>query len=348
MKIEIRSLTILVCAALALISCTQKPHDPEPENIPIGFRPMSQAVWVKSDPKPLSDFYPDFGVWGIARHSEISSPYILWTSDDLTQVTKNNAANAPANQYIPTEDAYWLSGYEYTFLAVAPYGDTGMSDVSFTLKDATGNTTGKDLMTFTYDLSSKYTQNTPQSLAFDFLGAAAESGVIAGGHSSPQPLTFWHLLSKLCIKVNFIGVAGAVTEIRLSDVVTKGSYRISLDNVEDFDKPLNIIYTPSENETDKMSLVLDSTNKVPNATSQWILHIIPQVVTGFDMYMDFKIGDVEVNNFKVNLSAAGDVSYTHNGAYNWNINITPKGITFNPTVTPWVEDTDGDHDFDFE
>ena len=333
---------IFICflfAALLITAGCRKDDTPAEVKTPVGFRAMSQAVWVKSDPKPLSDFHSDFGVWGIARHSEISSPYILWTSDDLTQVTKNNAANAPANQYIPTEDAYWLSGYEYTFLAVAPYDDTGMSDVSFTLKDATGNTTGKDLMTFTYDLSSKYTQNTPQSLAFDLLGAAAETQVSKASTQGAQPITFWHLLSQINISTSFSTgldgepIDGEVTAIYLEDVVAVGDYTIyhaAGDQIE-------VLPVPSSAANAKKNLTFNG--------STALFNIIPQDVKNLGLYLDFRINEgnsnskswVEYRRFKVNLNvAANNDPYTYNGRYNWIITIgTGAAIKFNVTVTPW-------------
>jgi hypothetical protein len=188
---------------------------------------------------------------------------------------------------------------------------------------------------------------------FDLLGAAAQSGPVAGGRTESQSLMFWHLFSKICIKVNFVGATGTVDQIRLSNIVTKGAYVISLDEVNDFDKPLSVTCTPSTDGDEMISssspLILNSSNKDQGATSsQWTLHVIPQVVSGFDMYLDFTIGESSVENFKVNLSAVGTAPYTYNGSYNWTLNITPNDITFDVAIVPWGDDDAGDNDFDFE
>lgn len=338
MRLEIKTAILLMCAALALSSCNKKPHTPaeDPHPAEVGFTALSQIPTKATTPLTT-----DFGVWGIARQEGNTTPYILWLSN-LEQITKQGDYYKPA----AGNDAYWLKNYTYHFLALAPYTGLG-ADVTATQ----ATSTSQDQLTFTYDLSQKYAATNTQDLDFDLMGAAAKTSVTT---TKPeyQSLVFWHLFSKICISVNFVNAEGTVDEIRLSNVVTKGDYVISLDEVNDFDTPLTVTCTPSTAAADRISaqapLALNSGNKDQGATTpQWTLHVIPQVVSGFDMYIDFTIGGVEVNNFKVNLSAAGTDPYTYNGAYNWNLNITPNDITFDVAVMPWVDDNTGDNDFDF-
>lgn len=374
MKFETKIVTLLMCVALSLLSsCNKKlPDTPvQEQQVPVGFRAMSQAVWVKSDEEPKTTFpYSDFGVWGIARQTGVQSPYTLWTNDQLTKVSAPDGTQTSQPEgnvvFTPETAAYWIRDYDYTFLAVAPYNDAGFALSGITTKEAQANATPAiqnplDYMTFTYDMSTKYngipangsTPAVAPDYDFDLLGAVAKQLVETGGYSTSQPLMFWHLLSKICIKVNFVGASGTVDQIRLSNVVTKGNYVISLDDEDDFDKPLSVTCTPSTAAADMISssspLILDSDNQDLNTTTpQWTLHIIPQAVSGFDLYIDFTVGASTVTNFKVNLSAAGTAPYTYNGSYNWILNITPNGITFDVAIVPWVDDSTGDNDFDFE
>ena len=344
MKNVTKIVMFALCAVLAMDSCTKRhlQHEDDTQSMPVDFSAVSQYVSVKADdpqPAPLSDYHQDFGVWGIARQAGNPNPYILWMTN-LEQVTKQGDYYKPANS---ANQAFWLKDYTYHFLAIAPF--TGLG-ANVTATQATAS--AQDKLTFTYDLGTKYEAG---NLDFDLMGAAAVTPVTTT-KPEHQSLVFWHLFSKICIKVNFVNATGTVDEIRLSNVVTKGDYVLSLDEVNDFDKPLSVTCTPSIDAADKLSsssaLVLNSTNKDSGTTQQWTLHVIPQVVSGFDMYIDFTIGASLVENFKVNLSAAGTAPYTYNGSYNWNLNITPNGITFEVAIVPWSDDNTGDNDFDFE
>ena len=341
-----------MCTTLALLSsCNKKlPDTPvQEQQVPVGFRAMSQAVWVKSGETMFP--YDDFGVWGIARQG--SNIYNLWGNDGLSKVedlehrVANNITNSATQRvFTPETDAYWLKGYTYNFLAVAPYNPTGLSGVAFTQADATGNTTGKDYMTFTYDLSNKYFGNPTANPAiepdytFDLLGAAAEQPVTTGGYSTDQSLVFWHLFSQININVAFSNdlegkqITGEVTGIRLENVVSKGTYQM----YHNTNNTLTAHCVPSTATTDKKTLTFSS--------SPALFHIIPQDVKTMSLYLNFKINEgtadtpvwATYNDFQINLNVDGNANpYEANGRYNWNITIgTRAAIKFEVVrVNPW-------------
>ena len=331
-----------LCAALTLGSCTKKHHQPEePLRAPLEFTAVSQNSALKSGATkattPLSAFHGDFGAWGIARQEGNATPYILWESNAMSQVVKSND-----NSYVPVNAAYWLADFRYNFIAVAPYESVD-SDVTV---DETNHS-----ISFECDLGAKYSTG---DYAFDLMGAVAEKYVDpAVARPTSQDLTFWHLFSQICINVIFeeadkTPIAGTVDAIRLSNVVTKAGYEISFDD----DKNLDVLCVPSTSSSDKITssapLVFNQSNKDQGTGSKWTIHILPQIVSGFVMYIDFTIGETSTRNFKVNLSAAGNNAYDYNGAYNWNIRITPKTVSFDVSVKPWVEDNNGNNEFDFE
>ena len=330
MKVETSIKTILMCAALTLCSCTKKPITPaeDPQPAQIGFTAASQAALVKSDTQattPLSQFHQDFGVWGIARQA-INSDYILWDDNDLTQVNKQQGSDI----YVPISPAYWFTGYVYDFIAVAPYTNSGISSTSV---DSATNT-----LTFAYDLASKYAlkgntgTEATDHYQFDLMAAAAHTNEIAQNKPSTQNLIFWHLFAKITINVRFVDASGAavttgtVSQIRLKNVDTDGTYAIAYDDNQTTD--LSVAFTNGTNSN--ATLTFDG--------SPGCVHIVPQTVTGFEMYIDFTLNNVEYKDFKLNLNAAGNPAYyDYNQSYNWNISIGPKeDISFKVEVTPWV------------
>jgi hypothetical protein len=85
------------------------------------------------------------------------------------------------------------------------------------------------------------------------------------------------------------------------------------------------------------------------------IYVVPQNISDFDIYMDFEIGGVRYDDFKLNLDlktasnpdGKNPVDYEYNGYYRWNIKIGPKAdISFKVTVEKWDEETvsDGDDD----
>ena len=330
MKVETSIKTILMCAAFTLCSCTKKPITPaeDPQPAEIGFTAASQAAMVKSDTQAttsLSQFHQDFGVWGIARQA-INSDYILWDDNDLTQVNKQQGSDI----YVPISPAYWFTGYVYDFIAVAPYTNSGISSTS--VRSATNT------LTFAYDLESKYAlkgntgTEATDHYQFDLMAAAAHTNEIAQNKPSTQNLIFWHLFAKITINVRFVDASGAavttgtVSQIRLKNVDTDGTYAIAYDDNQTTD--LSVAFTNGTNSN--ATLTFDG--------SPGCVHIVPQTVTGFEMYIDFTLNNVEYKDFKLNLNAAGNPAYyDYNQSYNWNISIGPKeDISFKVEVTPWV------------
>ena len=212
-----------MCAVFTLCSCTKKAITPaeDPQPTEVGFTATSQAVWVKSgETKSASDFlHSSFGVWGIARQGSVV--YNLWGNGSLMDVNNNKDKGC----YEPEEVAYWLGGYSYNFLALAPHEGNGVifseDEDIITLKDSQN----PDKLTFAYDMSTQYNQTTPK-YDFDLLGASANTGSIAGGRTDSQTLTFYHLFSQINIGVSFTtglsgeAIDGRLKSIRLDDICT--------------------------------------------------------------------------------------------------------------------------------
>lgn len=318
MNIETRILTVLLFAALAFPACNKKPIAPEvPASAPVGFRTMSQANWVKAG---TADFpYDDFGVWGIARKANVQSPYILW--DNFTQVSKDEDSNI----YEPTTAAYWVQDYTYHFLAVAPYGDEGFTLTGITQKTSTVN----DKLSFSYDISPKYEAS---NYGFDLLGAASGTTVDRAGYNTAQGITFLHLFTRVRISATFADCdSGSLSRIVLRNVDTQADYAISYDS--DGELTVDCI---SDGETGQMSLEADG------ETAEF--YMVPQDMSDVELYVDFTItingNERTAENVMINMSNAlnGQV-YPYNHPYNWNLTITPKTISFEATVTQWMDST---------
>lgn len=336
MRLETKIACLMLCIALPLITACKKTPIPaeDPQPAEVGFIAMSQFVEMKSGTKattPLSQFHEDFGVWGIARQA-INSDYILWDDNDLTQVNKQQGSDI----YVPITPAYWFTGYVYDFIAVAPYTNSGISSTN--VHSATNT------LTFAYDLAPKYAlKGTAETEAtdhyqFDLMAAAAHTNEIAQNKPSTQNLVFWHLFAKITINVRFVDAAGtavntgSVSQIRLKNVDTDGTYAIAYDGEE----ATNLSVTFTNGANSNATLTFEG--------STGCVHIIPQYITGFEMYIDFTLNNVEYKDFKLNLNSAGNQTYYgYNQSYNWNISIGPKeDISFKVDVAPWVADQVGE------
>ena len=355
-----------LAAIFCLCSCSLKQHTPEPEPQPepqpetVAFRATSQATWVKSTTtsSTLSDYHNDFGVWGIAR-KEGASDYILWSDDELTQVVKNTATGAPANEYKPVSDAYWFSGYTYNFIAIAPYTNSGVVP---TFTPATAST--KDAMSFTYNLGNKYAlKGTAGTQAkdhyeFDLMAAVAETPVEKSSAQGAQSLTFWHLFAQININVIFVNASGAtvntgtVSEMRLLNVDSEANYLISFTNTG------GLAVSCQSNTT------AEKQQNLTFPSSSGTVNVLPQNISDFELYIDFTIDEgtaeaprlVSYTDFKVNLNIQNATTnpngtnpavYNNNESYTWTIKIGPKeDISFKVNVAEWNEAKVGDNDID--
>ena len=330
-----RTLLLALFLLLALTSCQKRPQPttPDDQKTLIGFSPVSQSAAVKSE--PLSSFgtaYQKFGVWGIARQEGNNTPYVLWDNNRLSQVKQSSTDD---ETYIPVSNAYWLSGYKYNFIAIAPY-EEGLTSTYSTLNS-------KDALTFSYNMGTKY-ENSDYD--FDLLAAVAETSV---GTQKPQHqiLTFWHLFAQINITVTFKDengnvTTGSVAEVRLHNIDAEANYIISFDEN-------NGLYVSCTSETAQNS------QRTLSLKEPVTLNILPQDITDFELYLDYTYGEgetaVSYKNYKVELNPNGtnQTYYGNNAKFNWNINIGPKEtISFNVSVTPWTETPvpDGDEDTD--
>ena len=345
MKLETRKVTLLLCTALAIAlgSCTKKTITPAPEPDPqpaeVGFTAASQAVWVKGTDDEFK--YDKFAVWGIARDSSIPATYNLW-NDNFTAVNrKKTASNEPTDDFIPEGDEYWLRGYTYDFLAFAPYDALALNDVAIIHKDDTGNTKGKDYMSFIYDLSEAYEDSEYE---YDFLVAAAQTINNQGGRTDGQPLIFWHALSQIEItNISFTsGIKGSVDKITLY-AYPSGHFEVAFDNSEaNLTKPTSLSCDAITTTADKYDFTF---NNPDFSKSHPIVNIIPQRVEHLELYLDFTITDGDsvidkYENFKINLNAQDLEEYVCNGKYNWSITIgTKNAISFDVKVGGWTDAT---------
>lgn len=329
MKHIARILILSLCVVISLTACRKNHHTPEQpqQKIPLSFSAQSQETAVKAG---TEDFlHNDFGVLGIASQQGNDVPYILWGTDAMCQVTKSTVAGS--EDYIPAADAYWFRGFEYTFFALAPYSPTAVSGVEL-------GPASDPSLAFTYDRGNSCSDNA-------FMLATANKKY-DGTSGTAQEITFWHFYAKININFTFVNAEGerveenpnnAIRGIRLCNVGTKGSY--SLSHAE---KPVLSRGVIDQETLADFSIDLDNP----------VLYIIPQDISGFEMYIDFTMqtedGVGSSDNFKLNLNFANKSDYEYNQVYNWNITIGPKeAIGFNVTVNPW-EDAEDDFEFPIE
>lgn len=304
----------------------------------IDFAAKSQSAVTKG--KPLSGYHNDFGVWGIARKSG-QMDYMLWEPSAMTKVERQGTTDV----YAPVEDAFWLSGYTYNFLAVAPWESAeGIRSIT------SGTTNGDESLSFDFDMTGKYGAENPK-YDFDLMAAVART-TTGVNHTAAQQLTFWHLLSQINIKVEFVSADGtkadgSVSQIRIYNVDQDASYTIS----SNADESINVACQEGERKYGDTPIVF---NKSDN--SSWTLNIVPQDRRPFKLFMDFTLvkgnDTVAYRDFEVNLEgAANPENYGYNEMFNWNIKIGPKAtISFSIEVENWgVSDVpDGDDDNDNE
>lgn len=354
MKHIVKIAFLMLGAVMILTSCDRNRHTPDPgaQGVPISFSALSQEAPVKAGESTLN---VDFGVWGIARYKDNTKPdYIPWLVNNEGKMAK------VSSQGVPETGGYWFSGYTYNFIALAPY-DLGTHSLSFT-PETPETPASNDALSLAFSMADKYDAS---DFDFDLMGAVGEKTVAEAKNAGSQSLVFWHLLAKLRINVIFSGVTNAsVTGLRLHNVATERSYSITdVNGVFD----VNYVTTTDGQTPPPVTLTLDNTDESTendmivgkdkqNRDCQYKeLHIIPQSISDFELDLDFTIDRVQTNGYKLNLDAAKytttdgvktPVVYLHNQWYNWNITITPKGIGFDVTVTPWEDATDDEFDFE--
>lgn len=338
-------MTVSICALFALATGCNKVHIDNNGNDRklLLFSAESEENLTQNSTKATSSALPedfDFGVWGIARRNDgiEQDPYILWRENSLIQVNENSLGI-----YEPSSAAYWFSNHTYHFIAVAPFG-VDATDVNVITKEE-NSSSGPDALEFKYSIAGKYTAN---DYDFDLMGAVAMSEVdVAATHPSSQGIIFKHLFSQIKMNVYFKDgdktIEGSVQKIRLRNVSTQGEYNITFDNN-------NSLEVTCADQAVKQDIVFASETAL---TFPQTLHILPQDVSKFELYLDFKIGSgaeaLTMNDFKVNLSTANNTPsfYDYNQSRNWNITISPKAsISFKIDVASWESSDVGDEELE--
>ena len=334
-------MTVSICALFALAAGCNKVHIDNNGNDRklLLFSAESEENLTQNSTKATSALpYEDFGVWGIARRDDgiEQDPYILWRENYLIQVNKNSSGI-----YEPSSAAYWFSNHTYHFIAVAPFVIDATDVNVITKEENSPSGAGADALKFKYSIAGKY---TAKDYDFDLMGAVAMSEVdVAATHPSSQEIVFKHLFSQINMNVYFKDgdrtIDGSVQKIRIRNVSTQGEYDITFGNG-------NSLVVTCTDQAVNQEIVFASENAL---TFPQTLHILPQDVSKFELYLDFKIGSgaeaLTMNDFKVNLSTANNTPtfYDYNQSRNWNITISPKAsISFTVEVTPWGNTIVGD------
>lgn len=300
---------------------------------------------VKSGNNPFP--HDDFGVWGIATEP-LNEPYILWSENALAQVSRVGTTDT----FAPLADAYWLTGYEYHFLALAPFA-SGVTGLNIS-KSYTVNNQLKEYptMSFTYDMTSTYESKVYN---YDLLGAAQYRKINTPSDKTEQDLMFWHLFSQIYITVEFTGNHGTGAELKniyLENVSTKGEYTVSYaGNENHFNCQCGINNQQKTPLTfSQFSTVIDEQT---NATKQAVtLNILPQDISGLKLFLDFTTNGAAIDEFEIDLTNAKAKSpYLYNNKYNWKITLSPKlEVSFKVEVAQWtsspIKDANNDNEFE--
>ncbi len=330
--------TLALCTLLALTACEQDRHTPEEDKAPLSFSALSQTTPTKDGNDEPTFPHANFGVWGIARKTGNAQPYILWETAAMSPVNK------VGSEYHPQNGAYWIRDYKYSFIAIAPWEAWQASTVSV------NSTSGSENVQFTYDMYAKY-GTEGRDLDIDLMAAVGKNEVTGpvAEHDSQQGLSFHHLLTKICIAVEFIDASGVVTEMRLLNVNTMATYTIGFTTPTS--DAISIGYAPA-NPVVQHDVAITRADLDQNQQSQWTLHILPQDISDFELYLDFDIMDgnkvvSSTKNVRIPLTnAKSDPDYGRNERYNWTIKISTRAISFDVSVADW--DPEDDLPFDLE
>ena len=337
-------------AALTLTACDRNRHTPDPdtEKVPLSFSALSHNIPVKAGESPLSESHQDFGVWGYAT-KQGQMDYLIWEERAMSRVKYSENSGS----FIPDTYAFWLSGYDYNFIAIAPYTDGADRLPPFAIGQ------NKDALSFSYDMSEIYspsTEGVAPRPGIDLMGSIAKAHVEKAVDKGVQDLRFHRLTSRIDIKIIFENSGNELSDIpeisglRLKNVDADAAYTISYDSE-------NTLSYASENTLGINCNIGDNSNttiplSLTKSDDGWwrvTLYILPQSVRGFELFMDFRIGDVKYVDFPITLKfPADDTYYTYYGInqwHTWNITLTPSlFVFFEPSVTDWADGGPADWD----
>ena len=322
--------TLALSVLLALTACERNRHTPEEDKVPLSFSALSQNTPTKADGDEPKFTHTDFGVWGYATKTG-QGDYMLWNETAMSPVDNING------NYHPASAAYWFSGYDYNFIAIAPYTDGAEKLSGFSVAQS------HDALSFSFNMG--YSNSNP---GVNLMGAIAKTHVNTAKDQGAQRLDFQHLTSKIDIKVKFEQASGEValpllpqvTGMRLENVYSDAAYSISY--VQEGE--IAISCAIDENSGSEIPL----TPTKPSNSEWWTVttYILPQDVSDFGLYIDFTIGDEVYENFPITLTfPANDHEYGINQWHTWNITLTPSlFVFFEPSVTDWADGGPADWD----
>lgn len=327
--------TLALSVLLALTACERNRHTPEEDKVPLSFSALSQNTPTKADGDEPKFPHSDFGVWGYATKTG-QGDYLLWDDRTMSPVNDNNG------NYHPASAAYWFSGYDYNFIAIAPYKDGAEKLSDFSVPES------HDALSFPFNMG--YSSTNP---GVNLMGAIAKTHVdrAADKKGTSQQLNFQHLTSRIDIKVKFNWAVedGAVTlpqepivtGMRLKNVDGDAAYTITY--ISEGKIGINCNIGNNSDATIPLALTIDDGWWTETA------YILPQSVSGFELFMDFTIGDVEYVDFPITLKfPADDTYYGINQWHTWNITLTPSlFVFFEPSVTDWADGGQADDEIGF-
>ena len=361
MKQMIKIAFLPLCAVLLLAACDRNRHTPDPDTqkVPLSFSASSHNIPVKASTanSELSNYHKDFGVWGIARHTTYQ-PFILWEASPMVQVKAvekkdpNTGEEIPTSEFVPVSGAFWVQGYAYSFIALAPY--TGGLDalVDAVVTPSQDIAISPDTFSFTFDMGTKYDES---DYDFDLMGSAAITPTVnVASHRGAQELNFHHLLAKINISVDLKDSKngpslGTVSKIRLLGVDTNSSYVIAYNAINELNVTSSAV-VESQNE-----IIFSNDTESGTSGFQQCLNVVPQNISDYKLYIDFTLGtganQISFTDFFIDIANATnqptDKSYKCNEVYNWNITIGSKeDISFIVSVNPWGEQTVGGDEID--
>ena len=327
-------------AALLLAACDRNRHTPDPDTqkAPISFAALSQNIPVKAGEIPLSSIHDNFGIWGYATKQE-HPDYLIWEDETMSRVRYNGSS------FFPDTYAFWLSGYDYNFIALAPYTDGADRLASIVIGQ------NKDALSFAYDMSEIYspsTEGVAPRPGIDLMGSIAKAHVDKAATQGVQDLRFHRLTSRIDIKIIFENSGNELSDIpeisglRLENVDADAAYTISYAS----ENTLGINCNIGESSDTDIPLTLTK-----DKDSWWgvTTYILPQNVSDFKMYIDFTIGDEVYKEFPITLTfPADDREYGINQWHTWKITLTPSlFVFFEPSVTDWADGGQADDEIGF-